>query len=50
MGIPVWPRVEPANLVYMDIDKNFTIRKDPKHYQGVKDIFNEYMKPPLNIF
>lgn len=50
LGIPTWPRLRPNALVYMDIDKNLTVRKDPKHYVYVREIFEQYLRPPYNVY
>lgn len=50
LGIPIWPRVQPTNLRYMDIGNTLTIKSNPKKYTAVKQILDQYIKPPFNVY
>nr|AIY68362.1 esterase [Leptinotarsa decemlineata] len=46
----IWPLVEPGKIQYLNINGTLEIRSNPKHYDEVKKVFENYIKPPLVVF
>nr|XP_023024312.1 juvenile hormone esterase-like [Leptinotarsa decemlineata] len=46
----VWPRVRGDNIQYLNINHTLEILSNPKSYDDVKRVLNNYMNPPLVVF
>ncbi|CAG9865381.1 unnamed protein product [Phyllotreta striolata] len=46
----IWPKFSSDRSEYVDIDRNLTIRRNPKNYKKVKAVFDKYARPPYYIY
>ncbi|CAG9839709.1 unnamed protein product [Diabrotica balteata] len=42
----IWPEVQPDAVKYLDINSQFTVKENPRHYYDVKNLLDLYIRPP----
>lgn len=50
LELPIWPQLKSDKLVYLEVDRNVTVKANPKHYIYFKSIFAQYMQPPFYVY
>ncbi|XP_072396020.1 para-nitrobenzyl esterase-like isoform X1 [Diabrotica undecimpunctata] len=42
----IWPEVQPDAVKYLDINSQFTVKENPRHYYDIKNLLDLYTRPP----
>nr|XP_023022447.1 esterase FE4-like [Leptinotarsa decemlineata] len=46
----IWPKLEPDTSIYLNINNTFSFGSNPRKYNEVKNIFDEYITSPLATY